>query len=141
MDFDRKENGLTDANEAIKIAHKNLKNKIANKNAKISIGELPKITADQIHLVQLFQNLIDNSIKYTDKTDPLVEIKSDKKDGFYKFSVKDNGIGIEPAYQQKIFEMFKRLHNQDKYEGSGVGLAICKKNRATIWRGYLGGIK
>ncbi len=127
IDFDRRESGLTDTNEAVKIVHENLKNKINQANAKISIGNLPKITADQFHLVQLFQNLIDNSIKYSDTMNPLIEITSNRKDGYYEFSVKDNGIGIEPEYQQKVFEMFKRLHNREKYDGSGVGLAICKK--------------
>ncbi|MEZ4956702.1 MAG: tetratricopeptide repeat protein [Saprospiraceae bacterium] len=127
LDFDHADVDLTDAKEALEIANENLKNKIIEKNAKISFGELPKITADKLHLVQLFQNLIDNSIKYSEKTNPTVEIESSRKDGFYEFSIKDNGIGIEPPYQQKIFEMFKRLHNRDKYDGNGIGLAICKK--------------
>lgn len=127
LDFDHADIDLTDAKEALEIANENLKNKIIGKNAKISFGELPKVTADKLHLVQLFQNLIDNSIKYSESSKPSVEIGSSKKDGFYEFSVKDNGIGIEPPYQQKIFEMFKRLHNRDKYDGNGIGLAICKK--------------
>ena len=127
LNVNKKENILTDANEAIQIANENLKTKIANKNAQISIGELPKLTADKLHLVQLFQNLIDNSIKYSESQQPVVEIASTENNGFYEFSIKDNGIGIDPELQPKIFEMFKRLHTRDKFEGNGIGLAICKK--------------
>ncbi|HHM21018.1 MAG TPA: tetratricopeptide repeat protein [Bacteroidetes bacterium] len=127
LDFNKNEKKLTDVREALEIANENLRNKIKTKNAIISIGQLPKITADKLHLVQLFQNLIDNSLKYSEKEKPEVKIESKEKDGYYEFSVKDNGIGIDPDYQQKIFEMFKRLHTRDKYEGSGIGLAICKK--------------
>lgn len=127
LNVSKKERELTDANEAIQIANENLKTKIAKKNAHISIGELPKLTADKLHLVQLFQNLIDNSIKYSESQRPTVEIASTENNGFYQFSIKDNGIGIDPELQPKIFEMFKRLHTRDKFDGNGIGLAICKK--------------
>ena len=127
LEVNKQESQLVDANEAIKIANENLEAKIAEKNVQISVGELPEITAGKLHLVQLFQNLIDNSIKYSESQTPTVEIASNEKNGFYEFSVKDNGIGIDPQWQPKIFEMFKRLHNKEKYEGNGIGLAICKK--------------
>ena len=125
--IDKKDRNITDANEAIQIVNDNLKNKIKRKKAKIQIGQLPKITADKLHLVQIFQNLIDNSLKYSEQSVPSIEINSREKNGFHEFSVKDNGIGIELEYQNKIFEMFKRLHGREKFEGNGIGLAICKK--------------
>jgi len=81
----------------------------------------------QVHLQQVFQNLIGNAIKYRGKEPPCIRISAEKKDSHDLFSVKDNGIGIKPEYHEQIFAMFKRLHTHDKYSGTGMGLASCKR--------------
>lgn len=79
-------------------------------------------------IIQLFQNLISNSLKYTDsKTPPKIVIKSKELKREWKFSIEDNGIGIDKAYYDKIFNIFQRLHNKSEYSGTGMGLAIVKK--------------
>ena len=111
---------------------------IENKNAKVAIDdELPMIHFSATNAKQLFQNLISNAIKYQDKPIPKIEIGCEQEKGHYKFSVKDNGIGIEADYQDRVFAMFQRLHTQDHFSGTGIGLSICKKivenNKGQIW--------
>jgi PAS domain S-box-containing protein len=92
------------------------------------IGELPHIHADPVQLRQLFQNLISNAIKFrSSKRKLLIQIQSKTFSNSFEIHVKDNGIGFEEKYQHKIFEIFKRLHSRSEYEGTGIGLAICKK--------------
>jgi light-regulated signal transduction histidine kinase (bacteriophytochrome) len=79
------------------------------------------------HALHLFSNLIINGTKYNQSEKPVVEIAYSIVDGKVLYAVKDNGIGIQPAYHQQIFDMFKRLHSQEEYEGTGVGLSLCKK--------------
>jgi light-regulated signal transduction histidine kinase (bacteriophytochrome) len=82
----------------------------------------------QVHLVQLFQNLISNSIKYRKQEPPRIHISAGPHQGdSWLFSVKDNGIGIEPEYQQQVFGIFRRLHGHEQYPGTGIGLAICRR--------------
>ncbi len=100
---------------------------IHQKNAKFHINFLPTIKASQVQMQQLFQNLISNALKFQATEKPEVWIDCQKKDKVYTFSIKDNGIGIDADYQQKIFEMFRRLHTKEEYEGTGIGLATCKK--------------
>ena len=76
--------------------------------------------------IQVFQNLILNGIKFHSEEAPKIHISAEKKEIEWVFSVQDNGIGIDPQYSEKIFEIFKRLHNRGKYPGTGIGLAICK---------------
>jgi light-regulated signal transduction histidine kinase (bacteriophytochrome) len=83
--------------------------------------------ADPIQFTQLFQNLISNAIKFRSQKPPKIEISAEKKAGQWLFSVKDNGIGIDPKYYERIFEVFKRLHKREEYQGTGIGLSICKK--------------
>ena len=78
-------------------------------------------------LVQVFQNLIINGIKFHSKETPKIHISAEKKAKELIFSVRDNGIGIDPQYSEKIFEVFKRLHKKEEYPGTGIGLSICKK--------------
>jgi light-regulated signal transduction histidine kinase (bacteriophytochrome) len=102
---------------------------IKEKNAKITLDKLPEVYGDKVQLRQLFQNLISNSLKFS-KNDvkPLIEIKNaGVKGGYYCIEVNDNGIGFDQQFVKKIFVPFQRLHNQAEYEGSGIGLAICKK--------------
>ena len=100
---------------------------IHQKNAKIHIHFLPTVKASQVQMQQLFQNLISNALKFQTHSNPEVWIDCKKKGKLYTFSIKDNGIGIDPDYQQKIFEMFRRLHTKEEYEGTGIGLATCRK--------------
>ena len=115
----------------------NLEALIEEKNAIVTYDSLPVIYANKQQMVQLFQNLISNGIKYCDKKIPEIHISSIKKDNEYLFSIKDNGIGIDQAHLKRIFTIFQRLHSRDEYDGSGIGLAISKKilqkHRGKIW--------
>jgi signal transduction histidine kinase len=98
------------------------------KNASILVPNwLPNVYMNPTHALHLFSNLIINGIKYNQSEKPVVEIAYSIVDGKVVYAVKDNGIGIQPAYHQQIFDMFKRLHSQEEYEGTGVGLSLCKK--------------
>ncbi len=104
-----------------------LKFKIEEKKAQIVLkSDMPVIKANKINISRVFQNLIDNGIKFC-KQNPVIEITSEQKDGFYYFSIKDNGIGIKSEHKFRIFEIFQRLNPRTEYEGAGLGLAICKK--------------
>src|SRR5436189_1826942 len=81
----------------------------------------------EAHLRQVFQNLVANALKYRDKERPQVYISADRHGTFWRFSVQDNGIGIDPQYKEKIFGVFKRLDVDRKYSGTGIGLAICQR--------------
>lgn len=105
----------------------NLEAMITAKNAAVNCGVLPVIDAHNALITQLFQNLISNGLKYNENECPMVEIGFEEKEEELLFFVKDNGIGIPPQYQQEIFKMFRRLHTAEQYEGSGIGLAFCKK--------------
>jgi PAS domain S-box-containing protein len=100
---------------------------IEDNKAVIKYGPLPTINADRTQLFQLFQNLIGNAIKFRSDKPPRIHITAKPQNGRWLFSVKDNGIGIDPKYSERIFVIFQRLHSQDKYPGTGIGLAICKK--------------
>ncbi len=96
--------------------------------AEIIIDEpLPTITGDPSQMVHVFQNLITNGIKFNDKKTPDIHISSQINRNECLFKVSDNGIGIATEYQEKIFEIFKRLHDRQEYPGTGIGLAICQK--------------
>jgi len=89
---------------------------------------LPPVAADEMQLIQLFQNLVGNAIKYQSPGIPKVHISAMQNGGGrWKFAVKDNGLGIDPQYFEKIFGMFQRLHKREEFAGTGIGLAICKK--------------
>ncbi len=104
------------------------KERIENLNAKIIYDELPIIESYETPVYQVLQNLISNSLKYHSTTEtPRIEIKIDKLQNEWLFTVKDNGIGIDPSYHSKIFQLFQRLHNKSDYSGSGIGLSLCKK--------------
>jgi PAS domain S-box-containing protein len=98
-----------------------------NSDAEFDIGPLPTIQAGKTAMTQLMQNLIGNAIKYRSNTKPKVRVRAEEQETEWKFTVEDNGIGIDPKFYDKIFVVFQRLHNKDKYGGTGVGLAICKK--------------
>jgi PAS domain S-box-containing protein len=116
-----------DCNEALGHAVSNLRISIAENAALVSHEELPVIQADAIQLVQLFQNLIGNGIKFRGVNPPRVHVSAVRQDGYWTFSVRDNGIGIEAQYAERIFDIFQRLHRREEYPGTGIGLAVCKK--------------
>lgn len=116
-------------NEILQNVCLNLSGKIQANQANIVYNTLPEVLAKKSQMTQLFQNLIDNSLKFRNKAIPRVRINvnSAKQSNFFQFSVIDNGIGIDRQYKEKVFQLFQRLHNKDKYAGTGLGLAICKK--------------
>ncbi len=115
--------------EIIENAKQNLHAVIKEKQAIIEVPKnLPVIKGDESQLIQLFQNLIGNAIKFVaNQTTPHIIISCKEKNNFVEFSIKDNGIGIEKKYTDKIFEIFQRLHGRSDYEGAGIGLATCKR--------------
>ncbi|MEZ4887896.1 MAG: ATP-binding protein [Chitinophagales bacterium] len=115
-------------NEVLDVVKINLKVNIEETNAVVNVKKLPTVKADLNQMIQLFQNLISNAIKYRDKNMiPIINVFCEKVDGNYEIRVSDNGIGIAPEYHERIFQVFQRLHNRTEYEGTGVGLAICKR--------------
>jgi PAS domain S-box-containing protein len=114
--------------DALQQALVNLRGAIEESGALVTHDPLPAVLADEIQLIQLFQNLVANGIKYQKPGVPLVHISaignSEKK---WLFSVRDNGLGIDPQYFERIFGLFQRLHKRDEFSGTGIGLAICKK--------------
>src|ERR1700730_5594091 len=114
--------------EALQQALINLRGAIEESGALVTHGPLPTVMADEGQLIQLFQNLVGNAIKYQNPGVPRVHIAA-AKNGSKKwmFSVQDNGLGIDPQYFERIFGMFQRLHKREEFAGTGVGLAICKK--------------
>jgi PAS domain S-box-containing protein len=95
--------------------------------AAVIVGELPTVEGDPVQLGQLFQNLVGNALKYRGEASPRIEIGATPRAAEWLFSVRDNGIGIAAEYAEQIFIMFKRLHRRERYEGTGIGLALCKK--------------
>jgi light-regulated signal transduction histidine kinase (bacteriophytochrome) len=89
--------------------------------------DLPAITCDEVHMKQVFKNLISNAIKFNDKPEPVVEVGCHDDNGNYTFTIRDNGIGIDQQYHDKIFKIFQRLNRREDYKDTGVGLTICKK--------------
>jgi len=118
----------TDLNDTAVIVKNNLRLNIKESNTKLTINDLPTVNASFSNMVQLFQNLIANAIKFKrNDTDPIIEIDYIEQNKNYVISVKDNGIGIDKKHQEEIFQVFTRLHSHEKYDGTGIGLATCKK--------------
>jgi len=115
------------AHDALENALSNLQAVIAETGAQITYDELPEVDVDRTQLVQVFQNLIGNAIKFRKSGEsPRVHISSQQQGAEWVFSIQDNGIGIDPKYFNRIFVIFKRLHTRETYPGSGIGLALCK---------------
>jgi len=116
-----------DCNKVLESALENLNQIIVDTGAIVNYDALPQIVSDRTQVLQLFQNLISNSIKHHDKDNIQITVKAQLEGDSWLFSIKDNGPGIEEQYLDKIFQIFKRLNARSKYSGTGVGLAICKK--------------
>lgn len=121
------EHTVIDVSEVVTKTRMVLKTAIDESQAKINVSFLPKVCGNESQLLQLFQNLISNAIKYREGVIPEIEINYSETPGEWQFSVQDNGIGIDAKYYDKIFIIFQRLHSKKQYSGTGIGLAICKK--------------
>jgi len=117
----------TSAAQALAMALRQLEVAIRETGAAVTFDELPEVSADPTQLIQLFQNLVGNALKFCDEKSPRVHVGVEKSDEGWRFSVKDNGIGIDPQHAERIFAPFERLHGRHEYPGTGIGLAICKK--------------
>jgi chemotaxis family two-component system sensor kinase Cph1 len=128
---------LTEVETALERALTNLRKRISETGAVITYDELPTLMADSTQLMQLFQNLIGNAIKFRSDKPPEIHVGAIRTEDEWLFSVKDNGIGFDPQFSDRIFVIFQRLHTRDEYPGTGMGLAICKKivecHRGRIW--------
>jgi len=117
---------IVNMNDIVKLTIHNLSLKIKEKKAVVTSDHLPSVFADDGQMVQLLQNLFDNALKFSAK-DPRIHISATEEPDNYRFSVSDNGIGIESKYYDRIFQIFQRLHLREEYSGTGIGLAICKR--------------
>ncbi|MDP8981589.1 MAG: response regulator [Acidobacteriota bacterium] len=115
-----------DCEEVILRVLLNLQASIEQSGAKVSWEDLPTVEAHEIQLLQLFQNLVGNAIKYRSAEPPVIYVRAENRGADWLFCVEDNGMGIEPEYAQQVFGIFKRLHGHD-YPGTGIGLAICQR--------------
>ncbi|MBB2913717.1 signal transduction histidine kinase [Streptosporangium becharense] len=118
----------TDLNEAVGRALSNLSAVVEESQAEVEVGDLPVVVGDRTQLVMLWQNLIGNSLKFrVPGRAPRVRVEAERGDGQWRMTVTDNGIGIAANFADKIFVIFQRLHQRDAYEGTGIGLALCRK--------------
>jgi light-regulated signal transduction histidine kinase (bacteriophytochrome) len=122
-----KEFTSVDCEAALGQAHANLRIAIEEHNAVITHDPLPTVMADEGQLAQLFQNLISNAIKFRGEEPPRIHVSARRRNQEWVLSVRDNGIGIEPQYTERIFVIFQRLHTRAEYPGTGIGLAICRR--------------
>lgn len=127
----------TDVNSAVTEVLKNLDLALKQHSVTVTCNPLPTILADRFQVVQLFQNLLGNAIKFRAKRNPCITVSAEQKGREWLFSVLDNGIGIAEEHKDLVFKIFQRLHTRTEYQGNGVGLAICKKivehNGGHIW--------
>lgn len=131
------EHDQVDLNKVLKRVQNTFYTQIENEGIQITQAPLPKVSANRIQMIQLFQNLIGNAIKFRSDQTPHIQIDYSENEKNYIFSVSDNGIGMEKEYTDKIFVIFQRLHNRTEYDGTGIGLSICKKiveqHHGNIW--------
>jgi light-regulated signal transduction histidine kinase (bacteriophytochrome) len=118
----------TDAGEVAADALRLMETPIREAGATVTVGEMPTVMADAAQLAQVFTNLVGNALKYRrPDVPPEIRISAERADGFWRFAVEDNGIGIEEQYFDRIFVIFQRLHTREAYEGTGIGLAVVRK--------------
>jgi light-regulated signal transduction histidine kinase (bacteriophytochrome) len=118
---------LVDTSEVLETVKKNLATRVQETGAIIAATGLPVVCGDPVPLLHVFQNLVSNALKYRGDAPPVVSISAEKDPGFWRFAVRDNGIGIPQQFHEQIFGIFKRLHARNEYPGTGIGLAICQK--------------
>jgi light-regulated signal transduction histidine kinase (bacteriophytochrome) len=127
----------TDLEGVLQRTLANLHASIESAQATVTHDTLPTVTVDGTQIMQVFQNLIGNALKFRGEAPPRIHVGAQRQEGRWVFSVRDNGIGIEPQYFEKIFQLFQRLHTRKQYAGTGIGLAICKRiierHGGTIW--------
>lgn len=116
-----------DSKKALTLALANLAAVIGETGAVINFDDLPEVRADVSQIIQLFQNLIGNAIKFRSELTPSIHIRAERQGKMWRFCISDNGIGIDAKQSERVFAVFQRLHPQGKYSGTGIGLAICKK--------------
>jgi PAS domain S-box-containing protein len=127
VDRNGTERSDTDCNSALEEALLNLQAAIQESGAAVTRDRLPVVAANRSQMIQLFQNLIGNAIKFRGKEAPVIRVSAERQGDHWQFAVTDNGIGIAPEHKEIIFVIFRRLHAREEYSGNGVGLAICKK--------------
>ncbi|HSW11435.1 MAG TPA: PAS domain S-box protein [Solimonas sp.] len=125
----RKEAAFTtvDCDRLLGVVQAQLSAMVQERDALISHDPLPKLPGQEMELHQLFQNLVSNGLKFQPGSNPRVHVSAQREGDLWHFSVRDHGIGIDPQYLDRIFEIFQRLHGTDEYEGTGIGLALCRK--------------
>lgn len=133
-----KELAPTDMEKVVQRVIRSLKMQIEDQGAVVTHDPLPTVMADETQMGQLLQNLIGNGMKFCGDKSPHVHVScQDHENGMFRFAVKDNGIGIDPDHFDRVFQIFQRLHTRAEYEGTGIGLAVCKKtverHGGTIW--------
>ncbi|MGW4405613.1 sensor histidine kinase [Nonomuraea sp. NPDC004702] len=117
----------TDSGGALDRALENLSATIEDTGATVTRDDLPVVEGNRMQLTQLFQNLVENAIKFRSEDPPRVRLTAERKGDMWEFSCSDNGIGVDPKYADRIFLIFQRLHPRDVYPGTGIGLALCRK--------------
>jgi signal transduction histidine kinase len=128
---------LVDLTSAVRQVLDDLAGPVSQRGAEVFVGAMPIVRADRGRVGQVLQNLIGNALKFCDRDTPRIEVRAVREGAVHRMSVADNGIGIDPAEAERIFRPFHRLHSEDSYEGTGIGLAICQKivsrHGGTIW--------
>jgi light-regulated signal transduction histidine kinase (bacteriophytochrome) len=123
-----REQTLTDCNQVVETVLADLDDSIKKSHARVTVHALPSVNGCETELALLFQNLVENAIKYQKPGGvPEIQISAESRGNEWLFKISDNGIGIDENYKDKIFIIFQRLHNRSEYEGTGIGLAHCKK--------------
>jgi hypothetical protein len=117
----------TDCNEVLRLALANLQTAVEEAGAVVTWAPLPRVLGDATQLMRVFQNLVGNALKFRGPQRPEIHVGVQRQDGQWLFSVRDNGIGIRAEDCERIFLIFHRLHTREEYEGTGIGLAICRK--------------
>ena len=117
-----------DMRQLLREVHSNLESRISHTGTTFKFNTLPKVKGDRSQLIRLFENLIDNSIKFRADDPPVISIENQEADeGFIRFTITDNGMGIDRAFKDRMFSLFQRLNRRGQYDGAGIGLAVCKK--------------
>lgn len=127
IDMDDSEFRTIDCNALLEDVRDDLQFQIADSDATVVVDDLPSVVGDPHQLEQVFSNLVSNAIKYSGEGPPRVEVAAERHGDRRLFSITDDGIGISPEYTDQIFEIFSRLHSNDEYQGTGIGLALCRK--------------